>query len=244
MTQDLHTLAGAYALDALTDEEREEFERHLDTCAPCREEVSEFAATAALLGAAGEETPPPSLRERTLVEVDRVRQLPPLAGSPPAELSRLPGFTRPLLAAVAAVLAIAVLGLGGLAFQLTDRVTELETVVARGAENDQLLAVLSAQDAQISQLQGDAAARFVWSAALDQGVLLTAGLAAPPEGHIYEVWLFHDGTPVPGGLFQTDDQGHAVTFVEGNVAGMEGLAVTIEPAGGTTQPTGDIVLQS
>lgn len=244
MTQDLHTLAGAYALDALTDEEREEFERHLDICFACREEVGEFAATAALLGAAGEELPPPSLRQRTLAEVDRVRQLPPIAGGPSALPSRLPGLTRPLLAAVAAVLAIAVLGLGGLAFQLTDRVAELEATVVRGEGTDELLAVLGAPDAQLAPLRGDAAGRFVWSATLDQGVLLAAGLAAPPEGHVYELWLFHGGTPVPAGLFQTDEQGRAVAFVEGDVAGMEGMAVTIEPEGGNPQPTGQVVLST
>ena len=39
MTIDLHTLSGAYALDALSAEEAEEFSRHLAQCEACREEV-------------------------------------------------------------------------------------------------------------------------------------------------------------------------------------------------------------
>lgn len=35
----MHELAGAFALDALSDEERGFFTRHLDECAACRQEV-------------------------------------------------------------------------------------------------------------------------------------------------------------------------------------------------------------
>ncbi len=51
MTSDLHTLAGAYALDVLTDDERRRFEGHLTACDDCRMEVDGLQATAALLGA-------------------------------------------------------------------------------------------------------------------------------------------------------------------------------------------------
>ena len=39
---DIHALSGAYAVDAVDDIERAEFERHLATCADCREEVAEL----------------------------------------------------------------------------------------------------------------------------------------------------------------------------------------------------------
>ena len=46
MTSDDHQLAGAYALDALTGEERREYEEHYPTCEICTAEVAEFRATA------------------------------------------------------------------------------------------------------------------------------------------------------------------------------------------------------
>ena len=40
---DMHELVGAYALDALSDEEREAFEAHLATCEPCQAELASLA---------------------------------------------------------------------------------------------------------------------------------------------------------------------------------------------------------
>ncbi|TDB76535.1 anti-sigma factor [Actinomadura sp. KC216] len=85
MREDVHALAGAYALDAIDDaEERRLFESHLAGCETCAAELSEFRATAARLGVAVAEAPPPRLRGRVLADIRRVRQLPPVTpGLPP-----------------------------------------------------------------------------------------------------------------------------------------------------------------
>ncbi|HWB72616.1 MAG TPA: zf-HC2 domain-containing protein, partial [Egibacteraceae bacterium] len=77
MSPDVHALTGAYALDALTGDERAFFERHLAGCDHCRREVDGFAATAALLGAATARLPPARLRPRVLELGDATRQLSP-----------------------------------------------------------------------------------------------------------------------------------------------------------------------
>ena len=46
---DIHALSGAYAVDALDDDERELFEQHLAVCPECRAEVRSFGETAALI---------------------------------------------------------------------------------------------------------------------------------------------------------------------------------------------------
>src|SRR5680860_709669 len=71
---DIHTLTGAYAVDALPDDEREEIEQHLGVCDACAQEVAELQATASRLGAASYRAPSPGLRERVLVEIDATRQ--------------------------------------------------------------------------------------------------------------------------------------------------------------------------
>ncbi|MET8756077.1 zf-HC2 domain-containing protein [Streptomyces sp. NPDC004667] len=97
-TENPHGATAAYALDALPEPERAAFEAHLETCPDCAREVREFAATAALLGAAASVEPPPALREAVL---RRIRELPagaePEAGTPSTRQTgaeRAPGTER------------------------------------------------------------------------------------------------------------------------------------------------------
>src|SRR3954452_14288722 len=62
-----HDLVAAYALDAVDDEERMAFERHLESCEQCRTELVTLRDTAASLAyAPGAVSPPPQLRGRIL----------------------------------------------------------------------------------------------------------------------------------------------------------------------------------
>lgn len=71
---EIHTLAGAYVLDAVTDVERDVFGDHLDDCPTCAQEVSEFLATAARLGSALAVIPHETLHARVFTEVAGTRQ--------------------------------------------------------------------------------------------------------------------------------------------------------------------------
>ena len=62
MTDELNVLAGAYALDALDDDERAVFEEHLKTCERCADEVAGLRLTAAELSHTTETAPPAQLR--------------------------------------------------------------------------------------------------------------------------------------------------------------------------------------
>ena len=63
----IHDLSAAYALDALSAEERQDFEQHLAHCEECRETVAAFHDTAASLAHGVEaQQPPPELRARLL----------------------------------------------------------------------------------------------------------------------------------------------------------------------------------
>jgi anti-sigma-K factor RskA len=64
---DVHDLTAAYALDALDDAEREQFEAHLAQCERCRDELAQLQEAAGALAWAVESPPPPaSLRGRIL----------------------------------------------------------------------------------------------------------------------------------------------------------------------------------
>jgi anti-sigma factor RsiW len=77
MRDDLHVLSGSYVLDALGEPERDSFERHLQHCPLCEDEVRGLRETAARLGLAKTVDPPPHLRPRVLAAAYRTRQLPP-----------------------------------------------------------------------------------------------------------------------------------------------------------------------
>lgn len=69
-------LLGAYALDALSVEEREAVDAHLATCAACTAELVELSAVHDLLGLlAPEREPSPALRTRLMTIVEEERDL-------------------------------------------------------------------------------------------------------------------------------------------------------------------------
>jgi Putative zinc-finger len=75
-------LAGAYALDALTERDRARFERHLARCPTCAREQRGLREAAARLAAAVATEPPADLVERAAATAAQTRQLTPAAGKP------------------------------------------------------------------------------------------------------------------------------------------------------------------
>ena len=89
--EDLHVLTGSYVLDAISDTEREEFERHLQHCPTCEAEVRGLRETAARLARACAVTPPARMEQQVLAATYRTRQLPPLPPAVPAGTCPAPG---------------------------------------------------------------------------------------------------------------------------------------------------------
>jgi anti-sigma-K factor RskA len=216
---DVHALSGAYAVDALDDIERAAFERHLAACAECRAEVASLRETAALLASIEETEPPPGLRARVLADISTVRPLPPEV-APPARPRRL---RTSLLAAAAAV--VLLLGIG--------------VVVAQPWAGDPTVAesVLSADDAQSTTLElGEASATVVHSDSIGRAVLVTDDMPPPPEGKVYQVWLDQPGDGMVSAALMPVDPDQTVVL-DGDAATATGAGITVEPAGGSPEPT-------
>jgi anti-sigma-K factor RskA len=232
---DLHTLTGAYALHALSDEERTRFERHLGACRSCAEEVAEFTATAARLAGAVAVAPRPGLKQEVLDRVGTVRQVPPPTRPPrPAGAfrRRLPRL------ALAACLVLAA-GLGGVAGWEHDRAQDAATEARQVRQRaDELIAVLGAPDAVTRRvpLDGGAHARVVVSAARDRAVLVASGMADPPGGKVYQLWYDVGGTMRSAGLLDADRTDQAVVLA-GSANSASAVGITVEPAGGSPRPT-------
>src|SRR3546814_1357602 len=130
---DIHALVGAYAVDALDDIERQQFERHLATCADCRDEVASLLDASSMLSGITLSPPPPSLRDRVMADISTVRLLPPEVPVRKEAPSR-----RRFPALVAAAAAVAVMGGGVVAITLPWHVDsrQLPYVVGRVLDAD------------------------------------------------------------------------------------------------------------
>lgn len=76
-----------------------------------------------------------------------------------------------------------------------------------------------------------------------QSSLVVAGLDAAPDNHTYQLWLQQDGEMHSGGTFDVEE-GIAVFDTDWTPGDYEGAAITIEPAGGSPQPTSHPILAS
>lgn len=232
---DLHTLTGAYALHALSDEERALFERHLHACPSCADEITEFTATAAKLAAAVAVTPSPAMKQQVQQRVTTVRQVAPHVSRTPSS-ARLRRRLPPLL--LAACLA-AVAGLGGVAAWEHNRAEDAVAQEQRTRRQaDELATVLGASDAVSRRipLHGSASATLVLSRAHDKAVLVAADMAAPPDGKVYQLWYDQSGTMRPAGLMDSDRTRQTVTL-SGSANSASAVGITVEPAGGSPRPT-------
>jgi anti-sigma-K factor RskA len=238
LRHDPHTLSAAYALDALDDTERERFEHHLRGCQDCLREVRDLRETATRLALAVAQAPPPQLRERVLDAATRTAQNPPVAEQRPAGAARHARAPRHAwiprlagLAAAAAVAAAVVLGITQAATQgRLDRVQAQEQAIA---------AVLNAPDARIVTHRATVGGRatVVFSHASKKLIITTAGLPPLPASKVYELWLLAPGSARPAGLLPAPAGGRTAPLLASGLAAGDTAGVTVEPAGGTSQPT-------
>lgn len=245
MSDDLHSLSGAYVLDALTDDERADFAVHLDRCPTCRDEVASLREVAPLLADTVAVEPPPSLRASILVRARETRQEPPevatedspgdagVPGEPGRELADTPedGTVVPLrrrrrwvaLAAAAAL----VVG-GGVTWQVADRASTSVTEQVADADDARTWQAETADGGTVEVIHSESVGR---------AVLRVEGLDDPGDGKAYQAWLQDDEGHMSSAGVMADTDGEMV--LEGDLDSAEGVGVSTEPAGGSEQPTSD-----
>jgi anti-sigma-K factor RskA len=233
-------LATLYGIDALDDLERARFERHLDTCPECQEEVRTMHEVGASLAALTAEDPPAGLRDsvlgipRTTPQVATPAPAAPPAArrrQGPATVGRRPWWTAAV--AAAAALVVVVTGVGW--WNAENRADDLAQDVA----------VLGAPDARPVLLSGPAGdLRVVASAQAGVAVVRGAGLADPDGDTVYQLWRIDPAGPVSLGLLGSGADISERVRLDRALGAGDVLAVTVEPAGGSPAPTGDPVLVS
>ena len=235
-SHELHLLIGVYAVDALTGDELDEFEKHLARCPACAEEVRGLRETAARLGLATASAPPPSMREQVLDATNRVRQLPPsgvrLITADGSRRRRRLGrrLPRPIAvsAMAAAIVVLAVLQVGS-RHQLEQAQTNNQTIAS----------VLSASDAriQLSSSTVGGTVTAVISKRDREAVITASGMPTPSDARVYQLWVMRGTSARSVGLLPGSSARATSPVLADDVQPGDQLAITVEPAGGTKQPT-------
>ncbi len=224
---DVHALTGAYALDAVDAGERAQVEAHLAGCEFCAEEVAGLRATAAALTEADALEPPASLRSAVLGRIATTPQLPAQAERPQKRQGR-PRWLRPVTAAAAAaVVAVTAAGL-----TVADQHRRLDDERQRA---DRLSALASVALSRSAGMPLDGGGSLAVVAVADSALVSARDLPALPGGRVYQFWFVGaDGVRSAG---TADGRAVAVDRLLTGAGAARAIAVTVEPAGGSAQPT-------
>jgi anti-sigma-K factor RskA len=251
--RDAHTLAGAYAMDAISAPDRDRFERHLAGCEECAREVASLGEATAMLGTAAAEPLPAGLKERVLAAAAVTRQQPPVdeAVITPHRrraTSRVGPWLRSLAwpgrlalaagaAAVAAVLAVAVV------FGVTNGSMQQQIDQAQ-ASSQQIAAVLTAHDAVMTAgpVAGGGTVTIVMSGSRHALVFTAQGLHALPASRGYELWLIGPAGTRPVGILPAGRHGMTGPVIASGLRPGDHLALTAEPADGSARPDAPMML--
>ena len=172
----------------------------------------------------------------------------PPADSPEAVATRKPGLRASPAAVAALMLGIAAIGIFLWALILQGRVNDLQDEV--NAQATQLAQIRLQSNATAYTLSPTAdgpptgSGTFFFSLPDQRGALVVRGLNSAPAGQIYQIWYLQSGSdPVAGPTFQVSAQGDAVVPLTANVVTFDGVAISLEPEGGSDRPTTPLLLQ-
>lgn len=241
--EEIRSLIAPYVLGAVSEQETVAVRGHIATCDECLAEVDGYSDVVSSLAlAVDHDELPEGFIEEVMARVGAERSDAPVRSAAPVPVAtgRAAAPVVPLrrrgpasaIAAAAMLVAIAVLSVA-----LLDARSDL------GAARDQIdrFAELATEQGGM-RLAGRGEAVMVPTA--QGGIFLASGLEAVPEDRTYQVWLLREGEdPASAGTFEVAD-GVGTLATDLSLEGVEGVAVTVERAGGAPAPTGDPVLST
>ncbi|MGQ0602918.1 MAG: anti-sigma factor domain-containing protein [Anaerolineales bacterium] len=239
MSDDAHVFdfLPAYALSCLDDAEAHQVGEHLTGCLICRTELRAFQTIADQLALLAPGVASPANLKPRLLERIRTTRPTVQVESPPARRAAMPrALMRRLLPAWGWISFVLILALSAANLLLWQRVNRLEIATAPGG----MRAIpLNATDTAPS------ASGFVIVGVEGRSGALVVDQLPPlsPEWQ-YQLWLLRDDQKTSGAIFSTDESGYRGVRIEAPSSLFEYAAVdiTIEPVGGSPQPTGAQVL--
>ncbi|MCI3275599.1 anti-sigma factor [Streptomyces cylindrosporus] len=252
--EDLHSLAAPYALDALEAGERIRFEKHLKSCDMCAAEARALSEDAVRLAWSTAAPAPAAMRDRVLAAVratpqepgpvrEHTPQLPPhvWGTQPPPARTRAPRERRPFFVPLATATAAAALVVASLfAVQARQTQDKLDAAQSQAREINHVLAAPDARATIGKDAQGRSLG-VIASASEGQAIVTLSGYGEPSGGRVHQLWLMRPGAqPRSLGLFKGGDTPLVATDLNKSATS---LAVTVEPDGGSPQPTSQPIVQ-
>ena len=255
-------LCSAYALGAIEPDELKELEQELKNQRPEQlNTLREILNTAQVLPASAEQlTPADSVKDKLFARIKAEGT--PASGE--ANVTQIPASssTAPWVRLAAVLLAVISLVLVYFTLNLADERSELqETVQIQRLEllnlEERLLAteryldIIGSRNTYLVSMDGldpspSGFGRIYFDPESRSALVQLAGLPVTPSDKDYQLWVIRDGTPVSAGVFDVADDRFSFyqidQFVEADLAGVDAIAVTLEPAGGMPEPTGDMFL--
>ena len=217
MNENVHELSALYALDALTGEDRARFERHLDECEECREQLAGLRDAGAAMAFAVEGPPPPAaLRDRILVAARA-------EGQNVVPLQRRRSLAVSVAAAVAVAASAAAVSLGVWAASLHHSLSGERAAV-------RILSDPNARHVPVARPKGELVV------APSGEAVLSVSLPAPPKGKTYEAWV-----AAPAAKRAGEFDGRTVRLTQRVPSGAR-VMVTVERSGGVDSPTSSPLL--
>jgi anti-sigma-K factor RskA len=236
-------LLAGYALGILDEEELSLVTEHLQGCDVCQREVAAYAETAGqLTRITAQSIPAPELKAKVLQKVNQA------AGS---HQSKIPNptpekigfrevlgnlFRRPVGLAFGVLTLLVILLLGVNNILLRQQVKELQAQVPSG--------YMQIVRLESTDLAPETSGYVMVFRDQNYGSLAVTHAPLLTEDQQYQIWLIQDGVRTSGGVFSVNEDGYGNLMVsaEQPLDSFQSFGVTIEPLGGSPQPTAEKIL--
>lgn len=257
-SEQFEELCAAYVLNALNAEEEKEFEEMLQKADSDQLLVFyQMRSAANQLAFTVDKAEPSAAVEQRLMDkisTDTSATVTPITDTDEKESS---GFSRSTLAMAASfALLLITLALVFYAFDQNStireqraQITELKT---ENQQQDEMLSILEARTVDLVIMAGldvnpNGYGKVIWDPEKREALLQVSNLPAVPTGMDYQLWLFKNNKPLPSGVFAVNNPSKDSFFkieqmADANQQNASAFAITLEPEGGSAQPTGEIYL--
>ena len=239
-----------YALGALPPEQAKATREHLATCPECRAEYKRlkpavdavaYSAEACTDEINGLVVPSPRLKAKIMDQI-RKSAVPRLSNV--GEMRAVRPIVWPAYAVAAACLAIALVTTA-FNISLNENVNSAKTQIALLDTQAKIMhRKIASQSVELADLTSTDSQHY----AVENGEVVRHGnrlyiamqsMGMPPRGKVYQAWIMHKGGKqmTPSVTFMPDRSGVAVIHVPVQGMQVEEVAVSMEPEGGSKQPT-------
>ena len=173
-------------------------------------------------------SPSPALRASVLAAIADVPQEPGEPQLAPSAAVPIRSRWRHRVPALAAAAAVVLIAGGGLVAVTRDGSTT----------EDPVAAVVDADDVTTRTLEGTLQGTLAVMYSPSEGAMVLLGDEVPavPDDQTYQLWMVDDAGPSSAGTFRPDERGHVELWIDLDPTASV-VAVTLETAGGSEQPT-------